>query len=166
MRLNVLVSDALGGEVAQVDLALLGLGLLAGDLLALDDVGLLGGGRLDAGAVLEQDEGEPSRSPGVGISLQIDVLDLAKLAEILLDVCVFRLLKIFYVLEKISKTSKHLHSMATVRHLLRVRVFQWFPIYLGKTSNKQLPVILVDWVLFSCHFGCFCGVSKLKIGNY
>ena len=108
MRLNVLVGDALGGEVAQVDLALLGLGLLAGDLLALDDVGLLGGGRLDAGAVLEQDEGEPSRSPGVGISLQIDVLDLAKLAEILLDVCVFRLLKIFYVLEKISKTSKHL----------------------------------------------------------
>ena len=165
MRLNVLVSDALGGEVAQVDLALLGLGLLAGDLLALDDVGLLGGGRLDAGAVLEQDEGEPSRSPGVGISLQIDVLDLAELAEILLDVCVFRLLKIFYVLEKISKTSKHL-NMATVRHLLRVRFFQWFPIYLGKTSNKQLPVILVDWVLFSCHFGCFCGVSKLKIGNY
>ena len=161
MRLNVLIGDALGGEVAQVDLALLGLGLLAGDLLALDDVGLLGGGRLDAGAVLEQDEGEPSRSPGVGISLQIDVLDLAKLAEILLDVCVFRLLKIFYVLEKISKISKHL-----VRHLLRVRVFQWFPIYLGKTSNKQLPVILMDWVLFSCHFGCFCGVSKLKIGNY
>ena len=162
MRLNVLVSDALGREVAQVDLALLGLGLLAGDLLALDDVGLLGGGRLDAGAVLEQDEGEPSRSPGVGISLQIDVLDLAKLAEILLDVCVFRLLKISYVLEKISKTS----SMATVQRLLRVRVFQWFPIYLGQTSNKQLPVILVDWVLFSCHFGCFCGVSKLKIGNY
>ena len=108
MRLNVLIGDALGGEVAQVDLALLGLGLLAGDLLALDDVGLLGGGRLDAGAVLEQDEGEPSRPPGVGISLQIDVLDLAKLAEILLDVCVFRLLKIFNVLEKISKTSKHL----------------------------------------------------------
>ena len=103
MRLNVLVSDALGGEVAQVDLALLGLGLLAGDLLALDDVGLLGGGSLDAGAVLEQDEGEPSRSPGVGVSLQIDVLDLAKLAEILLDVCVFRLLKIFYVLEKYLK---------------------------------------------------------------
>ena len=164
MRLNVLVGDALGGEVAQVDLALLGLGLLAGDLLALDDVGLLGGGSLDAGAVLEQDEGEPSRSPGVGVSLQIDVLDLAKLAEILLDVCVFRLLKIFHVLEKISKISKHLVWQQFA--IWRVRVFQWFPIYLGKTSNKQLPVILVDWVLFSCHFGCFCGVSKLKIGNY
>ena len=164
MRLNVLVSDALGGEVAQVDLALLGLGLLAGDLLALDDVRLLGGGSLDAGAVLEQDEGEPSRSPGVGVSLQIDVLDLAKLAEILLDVCVLRLLKIFYVLEKISKISKHLVWQQSA--IWRVRVFQWFPIYLGKTSNKQLPVILVDWVLFSCHFGCFCGVSKLKIGNY
>ena len=161
MRLNVLVSDALGGEVAQVDLALLGLGLLAGDLLALDDVGLLGGGSLDAGAVLEQDEGEPSRSPGVGVSLQIDVLDLAKLAEILLDVCVLRLLKIFYVLEKISKISKHL-----VWQQSAICCECEFPIYLGKTSNKQLPVILVDWVLFSCHFGCFCGVSKLKIGNY
>ena len=164
MRLNVLVGDALGGEVAQIDLALLGLGLLAGDLLALDDVGLLGGGRLDAGAVLEQDEGEPSRSPCVGISLQIDVLDLAELAEILLDVCVFRLLKIFKVLEKISKISKHLVWQQSA--IWQVRVFQWFPIYLGKTSNKQLPVILMDWVLFSCHFGCFCGVSKLKIGNY
>ena len=92
VSLNLLIGDALGREVAEVDLALLGLGLLAGDLLALDDVGLLGGGRLDAGAVLEQDEGEPSRPPGVGISLQIDVLDLAKLAEILLDVCVFRFL--------------------------------------------------------------------------
>ena len=161
MRLNVLVSDALGGEVAQVDLALLGLGLLAGDLLALDDVRLLGGGSLDAGAVLEQDEGEPSRSPGVGVSLQIDVLDLAKLAEILLNVCVFRLLKIFYVLEKISKISKHL-----VWQQSAICCECEFLIYLGKTSNKQLPVILVDWVLFSCHFGCFCGVSKLKIGNY
>ena len=60
MSLNLLVGDALGGEVAKVDLALLGLGLLAGDLFALDHVGLLGGGSVDSRAVLEQDEGKAS----------------------------------------------------------------------------------------------------------
>ena len=100
VSLNLLVGDALGGEVAEVDLALLGLGLLAGDLLALDHVGLLGGGPVDSCAVLEQDEGKTSGSTGIGICFQIDVLYLSELSKVLLDVCVFGLLKIFSLLNE------------------------------------------------------------------
>ena len=92
MGLNLLVGHALGGQVTQVNLALLGLGLLAGDLLSLDDMSLLTSGGLYPGAVLEEDEGETSGSPGVRVCLQVDVLNLSKLTEILLDVCVFGLL--------------------------------------------------------------------------
>ena len=93
VSLDLLVGDALGWKIAQVDLALLGLGLLAGDLLPLDHVRLLAGGGLDAGAVLEQDEGESSGSASVRISLQVDVLNLSELSKVLLNVSVLGFLQ-------------------------------------------------------------------------
>ena len=133
VSLNLLIGDALGGEVAEVDLALLGLGLLAGDLLSLDDMSLLTGGGLYPGAVLEQDEGETSGSSGVRVCLQVDVLDFSKLTEILLDVCVFGLL----VKEK--------------RVSILLYFFHCRNVYLWKPANEELPVIFVNWIGFSCH---------------
>merc|ERR1719429_841213 len=124
VSLNLLIGDALGGEVAEVDLALLGLGLLAGDLLPLDHVGLLAGGGINACAVLEQDEGKSSGSSCVGICLQVDILNLSKLSKIFLDICVLG--------------------------------------FLWKTSNKELSVIFMDWIRFSCHFWMFLDCLLLK----
>ena len=93
VSLNLLVGDSLSGKVAQVDLALLGLGLLARDLLALDHMSLLAGGGLNASAVLEQDEGKSPASASVGISLQIDVLNLSKLSKVFLDVSILGFLQ-------------------------------------------------------------------------
>merc|ERR1712183_211009 len=91
--LYVLIADSLWRKVAQVDLALLGLGLLAGDLLPLHDVGLLSGGGGQTLHILEQDEGKPSGPASVGICLQVDVLDFSEGTEVLLDVCVLRFLR-------------------------------------------------------------------------
>ena len=92
MCLNVLIADSLWRKVAQVDLALLGLSLLAGDLLPLHDVSLLPGGRGQALHILEQDEGKSPGPAGVWIRLQVDVLDFSKGPKVLLDVCVLRFL--------------------------------------------------------------------------
>ena len=97
VRLDLLVADSLWRKVAQVDLALLGLGLLAGDLLPLHDVRLLPGGGGQALHVLEQDEGKPPGPASVRVCLQVDVLDFSKSAEVLLDVCVLRFLKIIFL---------------------------------------------------------------------
>ena len=90
--LDLLVGHALSGQVAQVDLTLLGLSLLTGDLLSLDNVSLLSCGGLYPSAVLKQDEGKSSGPSSVRVSLQVDVFNLAELAKIFLDVCIFGLL--------------------------------------------------------------------------
>ena len=90
--LYVLITDPLWRKVAQVDLALLGLGLLAGDLLPLHDVRLLSGGGGQTLNILEQDECESPGPASVGIRLQVDVLDFSESPEVLLDVCVLRFL--------------------------------------------------------------------------
>ena len=92
MCLNVLIADSLWRKVAEVDLPLLGLSLLAGDLLPLHDVSLLPGGRGQTLHILEQDEGESPGPAGVWIRLQVDVLDFSKGPKVLLDVCVLRFL--------------------------------------------------------------------------
>ena len=91
--LDILIADTLGGQVAQVDLALLGLRLLAGDLLPLDDVRLLACSGAQTLHVLEQNEGESSGPAGVGVCLEIDVLDLSECSEVLLDVSVLGFLE-------------------------------------------------------------------------
>ena len=67
--LNLLVSDALGGKVAQGDLALLCLGLFTGDLLPLDYMCVLSSGGLYSSAVFEQNEGEAPGPSSVRVSL-------------------------------------------------------------------------------------------------
>ena len=52
--LDVLDRDALGGQLANIDLALLGLGLLARHLLPLDHVRLLGARGIQALGVLKR----------------------------------------------------------------------------------------------------------------
>ena len=90
--LDLLVGHPLGGKVAQVDLALLGLGLLASDFLSLDNMSLLAGGGLYPSAVLKQDEGESPGPSGIRVCLQVDVFNLSKLTKILLDIRIFGLL--------------------------------------------------------------------------
>ena len=90
--LNLLVADPLSGKVAQVDLALLGLGLLTSNLLSLNNMSLLSCGGFYASAVLEQDEGKSSGPSCIRVSLQVDVFNLSELAKIFLDVCIFGLL--------------------------------------------------------------------------
>merc|ERR1719330_2288908 len=67
--LNLLVSDALGGKVAQVDFSLLCLGLFTGDLLPLDYMSVLSSGGLYSSAVFEQNEGEAPGPSSVRVSL-------------------------------------------------------------------------------------------------
>merc|ERR1719333_1439823 len=54
--LNLLVADPLSGQVAKVDLALLGLSLLTSNLLSLNNMSLLSRGGFYPSAVFEQDE--------------------------------------------------------------------------------------------------------------
>jgi len=60
VSLNVLHSNPLCWQLPHVDLALLGLGLLAGHLLTLDNMRLLSTGRRQAISFLEHNEGESS----------------------------------------------------------------------------------------------------------
>ena len=50
------------------------------------------GNFVDGSIYLEDDECKSARAPGVGVGLQVDVVDLAVLAEVLLDVQVLCLL--------------------------------------------------------------------------
>ena len=95
---------------------------------------LLAGGGLNASAVLEQDEGKSPAPASVGVCLQVDVLNLSKLSKVFLDISILG-----FLANKDSKTEK-----------FKLKYVH----YLWKTSNKQLPVILMDRVgCFSCHFG-------------
>merc|ERR1719458_1159054 len=91
--LDVLNRDSLGRKLADVDLALLGLGLLARDLLALDHVRLLSTRCIQTLGVLEDEECKSARASGVRVGLEVDVVDLAVLAKVLLDVQVLCLLR-------------------------------------------------------------------------
>merc|ERR1719192_1328073 len=62
-------------------------------LLPLDHVRLLRACCVQTLGVLEHDEGKATGTSGVGVGLQVDVVDLAVLAEVLLDVEVLRLLR-------------------------------------------------------------------------
>ena len=55
---------------------------------------LLAGGGLNASAVLEQDESKSPASASVGVSLQIDVLNLSKLSKVFLDVSILGFLQL------------------------------------------------------------------------
>ena len=80
-------------EFSDVDLALLGLGLLHGHLLALDLVLFQGHGALDTCHGLLDDEAEATRSAGVGVCLQVDAFDFSEGGEVSLQVGVLDVLR-------------------------------------------------------------------------
>merc|ERR550517_277906 len=118
VSLQVLLGEGLArGELADVPLALASLCFLASHLLALDNMGSLCKCSLNACQLLEHNEGKAPRPASHGIHLQVDVLNVTKGAEVLLDVSVFCLL--------------------------------------GKSSNKEFPVIFMDNIASFSHASAF-----------